>query len=742
MKKVVALLMAACCAFAFTPAVSGTALAAEEEKAAVVEETKAADAAEAAKTAEENATTAEAETAEAEKEEAKDTAADEKSEGVMTYAQYLAAELEDEVVIEAYVQAKQSWWDNKATVYTQDADGAYFLYNMACSEEDYAKLLPGTKIKVTGYKSEWSGEVEIVDATFEILEGEYIAKPVDVTDLLGMDELVEFQNQLVSFTGMTVEAIGEKGEAFLYNWDGSGTDGNDLYFKVSKDGASYTFTVESYLCDKSTDVYAAVKELKVGDVIDMEGFLYWYEGVNPHITKVAPHVDINAKSEGVMTYAEYLAAELEDEVVIEAYVQAKQSWWDNKATVYTQDGDGAYFLYNMACSEEDYAKLVPGTKIKVTGFKSEWSGEVEIVDASFEILEGHYVARPEDVTALLGTDALVKKQNRKVSFKGMTVEAIGEKGETFLYNWDGSGTDGNDLYFKVGKAGASYTFTVESYLCDKTTDVYAAVKELKVGDVVDLEGFLYWYEGVNPHITAVAEHKEKDAKSEGVMTYDEYLAAELEDEVVIEAYVQAKQSWWDNKATVYTQDADGAYFLYNMACSEEDYAKLVPGTKIKVTGFKSEWSGEVEIVDASFEILEGHYVARPEDVTALLGTDALVKKQNRKVSFKGMTVEAIGEKGETFLYNWDGSGTDGNDLYFKVSKDGETYTFTVESYLCDNTTDVYAAVKALEVGQTVDLTGYLYWYEGVNPHITSVKVVEQKAAETNVADGGRIMMIP
>ena len=49
--------------------------------------------------------------------------------------------------------------------------------------------------------------------------------------------------------------------------------------------------------------------------------------------------DPSAKSEGVMTYAEYVAAELESEVVIETYVQAKQSWWENKATVYTQDGD-------------------------------------------------------------------------------------------------------------------------------------------------------------------------------------------------------------------------------------------------------------------------------------------------------------------------------------------------------------------------------------------------------------------
>ena len=211
---------------------------------------------------------------------------DAKSEGVMTYAEYVAADLESQVVVETYVQAKQSWWDNKATVYTQDKDGAYFLYNMACSEEDYAKLVPGTKIKVTGYKSEWSGEVEIVDATFEIEDGSYIAEAFDATSLLGTDELINHQNQFVSFKGMTVEAVNDNGDAFMYNWDGSGEDGNDLYFNVSLNGQTYTFTVESYLCDNTTDVYAAVKNLQVGDKIDMEGFLYWYEGVNPHITSV------------------------------------------------------------------------------------------------------------------------------------------------------------------------------------------------------------------------------------------------------------------------------------------------------------------------------------------------------------------------------------------------------------------------------------------------------------------------
>lgn len=222
--------------------------------------------------------------------------------------------------------------------------------------------------------------------------------------------------------------------------------------------------------------------------------------------------------------------------------------------------------------------------------------------------------------------------------------------------------------------------------------------------------------------TAAAEEA---SKSEGVLNYEEYMAAELDSEVVVETYVQAKQSWWEDKATVYTQDQDGAYFVYNMACSEEDYEKLVPGTKIKVTGYKSEWSGEVEITDATFEIVEGDtYLAPVKDVTAMLGTDELIDYQNQYVAFKGMTVEAAGqdENGNdvAYLYNWDGSGTDGDDLYFSVSLNGETYSFVVESYLCDNTTDVYAAVKNLQIGDVIDMEGYLYWYEGVNPHIISV----------------------
>ena len=213
-----------------------------------------------------------------------------KKGAAMTHAQYDAAELDSEVTVDCYVQAHQSWWDNTITVYAADKDGAYFIYGLACSEED-AKLFDqeGFGIRVHGYKSAWSGEVEITDATFEPLKKTFVSKATDVTELLGSDELIKHQNERVTFTGLTVEPANDEGAAFLYNWDGSGShDANsDLYFNVSYNGQTYQFTVESYLCGNDTEVYQAVENLQVGDVINAEGFLYWYEGVNPHITSIS-----------------------------------------------------------------------------------------------------------------------------------------------------------------------------------------------------------------------------------------------------------------------------------------------------------------------------------------------------------------------------------------------------------------------------------------------------------------------
>lgn len=215
---------------------------------------------------------------------------------VMTHDQYIAAEKDSEVIIEAYVQAKQGWWEKDGvggvvTVYLQEPNGAYLAYDMSCSEADAAKLTAGTKIRVSGYKGDYEGEIEIVNATFEFVEAEpWIAEAKDVTALLGTDELIDHQNEFVSFKNAKIVASKVTGDdtehVFLYKWNGTGTRGDDLYFNVEVDGKTYTFTVESYLCGADTEVYKAVEEMQIGDVVDLEGFLYWYNGVNPHITSV------------------------------------------------------------------------------------------------------------------------------------------------------------------------------------------------------------------------------------------------------------------------------------------------------------------------------------------------------------------------------------------------------------------------------------------------------------------------
>ena len=264
-----------------------------------------------------------------------------------------------------------------------------------------------------------------------------------------------------------------------------------------------------------------------------------------------------------------------------------------------------------------------------------------------------------------------------------------------------------------GNSSTSESSTSESSVAEETSSESSAVEE------------------TSSDVSASEEETSGTDAEATVMSYDEYMAAAVDDPVTIQAYVQAKQAYYAEQetATVYLQDQDGGYFTYDMKCSQEDYDAMTEGTCIQVSGYKAEWSGEVEIMDGQLDsIVEGDtFVADALDVTDLLGTEDLQSHQNEKVSFTGLTVapstDANGNEA-AFLYNYDGSGTQGDDLYFNVTvgDSEEVYTFTVESYLCDSSSEVYKAVEGLQVGQTIDAEGFLYWYEGVNPHITSVTV--------------------
>ena len=399
----------------------------------------------------------------------------------MTHAEYIAAELDAPVVVEAYVQATQSWWDNKITVYLQDNDGGYLAYEMVCSEEDAAKLVPGVKIRIKGYKTEWSGEVEIAaGATFEFIDGAdtFVADPADLTGILANeDELVKHQNELAIFKGLVVENVEYK----------NGEPGDDIYVTVKQGENSFSFCVERYLTAPDTALYQAWADIEAGDVVDITGFVYWYNGVNTHIVGV----DV------LMSHEEYVAAEMDAPVFVEGYVQATQSWWDNKIVAYLQDQDGGYLAYNMVCSEEDAAKLVPGVKIRVKGYKTEWSGEVEIAEGcTFYFVEDGdtYVAEPQDLTDVLANEAeLIKHQNELAIFNNLVIDSITYK----------NGEPGDDIYVNVKQGDKTFSFCVERYLTGPDTEVYKAFAELKAGDVVDITGFVYWYNGVNTHITKV-----------------------------------------------------------------------------------------------------------------------------------------------------------------------------------------------------------------------------------------------
>lgn len=240
--------------------------------------------------------------------------------------------------------------------------------------------------------------------------------------------------------------------------------------------------------------------------------------------------------------------------------------------------------------------------------------------------------------------------------------------------------------------------------------------------------------------STVMETEETEANiPEEPMSYEDYIAAATDSEVIIQGSIQGKQSYYvqdgAGTANVYLQDdKGGAYFLYQLPCTEKEYELMETGKTIKVKGYKSEWSGEIEVVDIeAWMFVDGDFIAEAEDVTALLGTDELASKMNKKVVFKGMTVEARTDKDGNpildkdgkevaFTYNSEGTGERGadTDLYFNVSLNGQTYTFTVESYLCGPDTDVYKAVEDLHIGDVIDMEGFLYWYNGPNPHITAI----------------------
>ena len=240
-------------------------------------------------------------------------------------------------------------------------------------------------------------------------------------------------------------------------------------------------------------------------------------------------------------------------------------------------------------------------------------------------------------------------------------------------------------------------------------------------------------EAAEPGTTASDSEKSAAAS---VMSYEEFIEAALDSPVTVETYVQAKQAWIKDSsaANLYTQNEEGAYFIYKLPMTKKEYKKLKEGQKIRISGRKHQWLGNIEIAGVSFEILEGSYIAEAQDITDLLGTEDLADYKNRKVCFKGMKSVDFEDPGGDLLryaYGPDGNGDRGDDLYFCAETGNEIYTFVIESRFFDSETELYKAVENLEEDSIIDLEGFLYWEKGALPHITELKVTKtaDEAAE-------------
>lgn len=114
-----------------------------------------------------------------------------------------------------------------------------------------------------------------------------IANLVDVTDLLGTDDLEQYKDQKIAIKGVkSVDTEDPGGDLlrFLYGPDGNGDPGDNLYFSVEKDGKTYQFIVDASICGPETKVYQTVESVEEDAIVDLVGIVRWNEGPDIAIT--------------------------------------------------------------------------------------------------------------------------------------------------------------------------------------------------------------------------------------------------------------------------------------------------------------------------------------------------------------------------------------------------------------------------------------------------------------------------
>lgn len=209
------------------------------------------------------------------------------------------------------------------------------------------------------------------------------------------------------------------------------------------------------------------------------------------------------------------------------------------------------------------------------------------------------------------------------------------------------------------------------------------------------------------------------------MSHAEFMAAENGDDVIVEGYISARQSWWEDKATLYltTNNEGEGYFVYEYQCTEEEFnSKLVVGACLRIYGAKTIYDGEHEIMGNNIDYEKSGVITNAPkfnekalNVTKV-NNEELIKYQN------GLFTATLKVKGSYSFKN----DNENDDIYFTlVDEAGNELSCCVECYV----ENIYPTVKGVITsadfveGASVTVTGYLYWWKtAANPHITSIVI--------------------
>ncbi|MBO5711914.1 MAG: hypothetical protein J6R47_03660 [Acholeplasmatales bacterium] len=339
-----------------------------------------------------------------------------------------------------------------------------------------------------------------------------------------------------------------------------------------------------------------------------------------------------------------------------------------------------------------------------------------------KVVEGKMPNTIKDVTASVATEDLFEIQNAKFT---ATLELV----ET-SFKGDAP-TD--DLYFVLKDAnGNELDCCIEKYLDPYYEELQAIFlsDEFVAGALVKVEGYMYWWDGANPHITSI-ELGQEDA------VYETFMSTEDGEEVEVYGFIISRTTFWNGtNINLAGSQAGEGYYVYEYGCTQEKYYQLPvdlenPGY-VRVTGTKASYAGMQEIVDATVEVVETDKVYSPLKLEDFAAINEKVMSSVFYGDFEVVqftTTDSNVTVAENGAYGYKGDNPT-DDLYFDVKDaNGNILKCCIETYLdydsiggVDYKTNLYNTILGLQIGDKVSLQGFMYWWNGANPHIIQVSV--------------------